>query len=359
VLSTGAISWLLAPFRLVVAPYFAAGWSGFLSAGGPALLLLILHYIWVVRTDVAFEEASLELAAKRAERIAAYRAGRWRSSRDVPNKPRPEPFALQARGWVPVAYLWKNLIALGSFYRARTWLIACVVAVAGLSWLAGDPSRLPALKIIGSIALMFTCWTAIFIPMLMRREMQQTLEHMDIVKSYPLPGWQVVLGGLVTPMVLMVFIEWWLLLVAVLALGSNTHDRLLLVLLGSAGAGGVALLIPPLCGLMLCIPFAGVLYFPAWAQPTGAQNAGGGIEVMGQRLMFMLGYVVVLIVSVLPAAAVGALAFFLGNAFFGHVTALILTALAASLLLCFELAGAVHLLGLKVEKFDLSAELPR
>jgi ABC-2 type transport system permease protein len=358
VLTTAPVSWVLAPFRLVVAPYFATTLSGFLLALGPALLLMALHYMWVVRTNVSFEEASLELATKRAERIAAYRAGRWRSARDLPTKPRAEPFALAARGWVPVAYLWKNLIALGSLYRLRTWLIACAVAAVGLPWLGADPTRLPLLKIIGAAALMFTAWTALFIPMLMRREMQQTLEHMDIVKSYPLPGWQVVLGGLVTPMTLMVFIEWWLLLVAVLALGSHTHDRALVVLLGSAGAGCVALLLPPLCGLMLCIPFAGVLYFPAWAQPVGTQSAGG-IEVMGQRLIFMLGYVVVLIVAVLPAAGVGAVVFFLANAFLGQAAALVLTALTASLLLCAELAGAVYWLGEKVENFDLSTELPR
>jgi hypothetical protein len=80
---------------------------------------------------------------------------------------------------------------------------------------------------------------------------------------------------------------------------------------------------------------------------------------MGQRLIFMLGYVVVLVVAVLPAAAAGALAFFLGHAFFGPVSAAILTAITASTLLSLELTGAVHLLGLKVEKFDLSAELPR
>ena len=355
VLTTPPLSWVLFPFQLVVAPYFAASWSGFLLALGPALLLMVLHYFWVVRTEVSFEEASLDLAARRAERIAAYRAGRWRSTRDLPKKPRPEPFALAARGWIPLAYLWKNLIALGSFYRLRTWLIAGGVAIAAINWLGADPTRLPLLKIVGAIALMFTVWTALFIPMMLRREMQQTLEHMDIVKSYPLAGWQVVLGGLVTPMTLMVFIEWWLLLVAVLALGSHTHDRTLVILLGAAG---VALLLPPLCGLMLCIPYAGVLYFPAWAQPVGTQSAGG-IEVMGQRLIFMLGYVVVLIVAVLPAAGVGGVVFFLANAFLGHVTALILTAVTASVLLCAELVGAVYWLGGKVEDFDLSTELPR
>lgn len=359
VLTQPPVSWVLFPFALVVRPYFAPDAMSFLLALGPALLLLVAHYFWVMRTDISFEEASIDLAARRARIIADVRAGRWSAGRDLPKKPRPEPFALAARGGVPVAYLWKSLIGLGPFYRLRTWLIASAVAIAGLTWLGADPGRLPFLKMTGVIAAMLFAWTALFIPLLMRRELQQTLEQMDLVKSYPLAGWQVVLGGLVTPLTLMVFVEWWLLLVAGLALGTTTHNVTLAALLGAAGAGGIALLLPPLCGLMLCIPYAGVLYFPAWAQAPGTQTGGGGIEVVGQRLIFALGYVVVLLAAVLPAAGVGGLVFFIAYNLIGQVTAIVLTTLVASLIISAELAAAVYWLGQKLERFDLSTELPR
>jgi hypothetical protein len=128
-------------------------------------------------------------------------------------------------------------------------------------------------------------------------------------------------------------------------------------MLGTAGAGGVALILPPLCGLLLCIPYTGVLYFPAWAQSTGGR--GGGVEMMGQRLIFMAGYLVVLVVTVLPAAGVGALVFFIVNALVGQISALVLATLCISAVLIGELAGAVYLLGEKLERFDLSTELPR
>lgn len=358
VLTQPPIGWVLAPFALVVKPYFAPDAGAFLAAFAPALLLLVGHYFWVVHTDVSFEEASIALAAKRAERLAAARDGRWRSGRELPTKPRSEPFVLAARGWAPVAWLWKNLIALGPWVRLRTWLIACAVAVAGITWLGAAPERLPALKIVGVFALMISLWLALFMPMLLRREMQQTLGQLDLVKAYPLAGWQVVLGDILTPVALMVFIEWWLLLVAALSLGQTTHNAAMAAVLGGAGAVGVALVLPPLCGLMLCIPYAGVLYFPAWAQPAGGQSSGG-IEVMGQRLIFMLGYLVVLVVAVLPAAGVGALAFFIANALIGQATAIILTAILVTAVLGAEMLGAVHWLGLKLESFDLSTELPR
>jgi len=116
---------------------------------------------------------------------------------------------------------------------------------------------------------------------------------------------------------------------------------------------------PPLIGLMLCIPYVGVLYFPAWgAQSTGGQ-AGGGIELMGQRLIFFAGYLVVLVVAALPAAALGGLVFFIVNALVGLTPAVVFTALGVSAVLVAELAGAVWWLGQKVESFDLSTELPR
>lgn len=358
VLTQPPIGWVLAPFALVVRPYFAPDAGAFVAVFAPALLLLVAHYFWVVRSNVSFEEASLAFAARRAEQLAARRSGRWRSGRELPTKPRAEPFALAARGWAPVAWLWKNLIALGPWVRLRTWGIACAVAVAGILWLGASPERMPALKIIGAFALMISVWLALFMPMLLRREMQQTIGQLDLVKAYPLAGWQVVLGDILTPVALMVFIEWWLLLVAALSLGHTTHNAVTAAVLGGSGAVGIALVLPPLCGLMLCIPYAGVLYFPAWAQPAGAQS-GGGIEVMGQRLIFMLGYLVVLVVAVLPAAGVGALAFFIAHALIGQATAIVVTALLVTTVLVAELLGAVHWLGLKLENFDLSTELPR
>jgi hypothetical protein len=358
VLTQPPLGWVLAPFALVVKPYFAPDAGAFLAAFAPALLLLVAHYFWVVRTNVSFEEASLALAAKRAERLAARRDGRWRSGRELPTKPRPEPFALVARGWAPLAWLWKNLIALGPWARLRTWLIACATAVAGILWLGADPARLPALKIIGAISLVASIWLALFMPMLLRREMQQTLGQLDLIKAYPLAGWQVVLGDILTPVLLMVFAEWWLLLVATLSLGATTANAVMSVVLGAAGAGGIALVLPSLCGLMLCIPYAGMLYFPAWAQPVGRQS-GGSVEIMGQRLIFMLGYLVVLGIAVLPAAGVGALVFFITHVFAGQAAAIVLSALLIAAVLGAELFGAVYWLGLKLESFDLANEPTR
>ncbi len=354
------LSWVMAPFGWVTRPFFAADGAAFALAMGPALLVLVAQYVWVLRSDVAFEEASIELAAKRAQLVADLRAGRWNNGHGGPKKPKPEPFRLGVRGAAPIAFLWKNLIALGPLFRLRTWLIACGGLIALVTWLAADRGRSDYLILV----MLFSGLTSVALlfggPMFLAREVQQTLTHLDITKAYPLPGRQIVLGQLLTPMVVMTFGQWFLLLAFVLSVGVAKLKVAALALLGTGGLAGLALVVPPLCGLLLCLPYAGVLYFPAWglASPQGG-GAGGGVEVMGQRLIFFAGYLLVMVVALLPAAAMGGFVFFVANAFIGKITAFVLTTLLVSAVLTAELAGAVWLLGDKLDRFDLSQEMPR
>src|SRR5207249_60114 len=59
VLHAGPLPYVLAPFRLVVAPNFAHDVATFLRALLPALGIMVLHFVWVVRADVSFEDASI------------------------------------------------------------------------------------------------------------------------------------------------------------------------------------------------------------------------------------------------------------------------------------------------------------
>lgn len=355
VLGAAPLSWLLAPGRWLIAPLFAIDTGAFFQAALPAVLILVGHYFWVVHSDVAFEEASIDAARRRAERVAALRAGNLRL-RNAPTKPRTVPFTLAPNGRVVIAFLWKSLIALGPLYRLRTWLIACAVVIAGGQWLAADPNRLPLLKIFGTIALVSGLWLLMMGPMLMRRGLGQTLSHLDILKAYPLRGWQIVLGELLSPMTIMAFAQWLVLLIAAEAFGRGGNGWLaagdFLV-----GALGIAFVAPPLCGLMLCVPYAGLLYFPAWSDAAGAH--GGGIEVMGQRMIFFGAYLLAMILALIPAALLGGIAFLLTTLLANLTVAIALTALVAGAVLCAELAAAIAWLGDRMDGFDLAQEMPR
>ncbi len=110
---TAPAYWLLLPFRVVVRPFLASLDPGaFGAAVGPALLLLALHYLWVVRSDVAFEEASIAASQRHAVRVAAMRSGNWQNTR--PARKRRAPFRLAPTGPPAVAILWKNLLGAGN-----------------------------------------------------------------------------------------------------------------------------------------------------------------------------------------------------------------------------------------------------
>jgi len=71
----GAVSVVLWPFQALVGLPAASSPAAFWSALPAALALLAVNYVWVLRSDAAFEEAS----AEHAERQAAARpaSARW------------------------------------------------------------------------------------------------------------------------------------------------------------------------------------------------------------------------------------------------------------------------------------------
>ena len=117
---------------------------------------------------------------------------------------------------------------------------------------------------------------------------------------------------------------------------------------------GAALIIPMLNLITLQIPNAATLLFPAWFQAT--KGGGQGIEVMGQRLIFMIGQLIVFIVAMVPAVALFAGVFFLVKWLLGMAIAIPLASIAAALVLGAEAAAGVALLGWLFERFDVSGE---
>jgi len=352
VLTTPPLGWVLMPFRWVVRPFLAADVAGFLWTVWPGLLLLAANYAWVLRSVVAFEEASVVLSQKRAAALADVQAGKWPGG--GPKRKRPEPFVLAATGQPSVAFLWKGYIAAGPLYYPRYWLMVGVALLAGLMWFGRDPSY--RLVVGGCVAL--SVYGLIFGPVLARRGLALMLERLDLAKSYPLRGWQVVLGELLCPVTMLCVFEWIVLsLMAMAALflqGGEEADPALVL----TGLGGAWLLIVPLAGLLFALNYAGALYFPAWLGTSPQQ--GAGIERFGQRLIFFVGYLVVLILALLPAVVVGAIPFLLVYLFSDWVALAWGLGLAtACAVLLGELAIVLWWLGRRFEKFDLSAELSR
>jgi len=224
-------------------------------------------------------------------------------------------------------------------------------------WLAANPAYRTVLAVVQGAAVPVGFWVLIAGPILMRREVRLMMQRLDVIKTYPLRGWQVVLGEILAPMVLITAAEWLLLAVVAVATAALTGEFASTALRSSLGLIGAGLLVPPVVGLMTGIPFAATLYFPTW---ISAANQGSGVDAMGQRLIFAGGYLVVLIVALLPAALAAALPYFIVLWLVEtQAIALLAGAVAASLVLAAELAAVIWWLGGRYERFDLSTELPQ
>ena len=299
------LSYLLFPFRFVLAPYLADSTSAFAKALLPALGIIVVHYIWVVRSNVAFEEASVEASRRFAEKIALARQGRPIEAK--PTTGRRAPFALAPTGFQPVAFLWKNLINMQAAFRGRTLIFIALplVIAAVIMGRAGERGGVFLGTASMLTAMLFT-WSLFIGAQFVRCDFRQDLVMMDVLKLFPLRGWQVVAGEVFAPMVILGAVQW--LLVLVLAL---------LLSLGDPAAGlpgfplewlAVAAVIAPFWnGLALLIPNAAVLWFPGWFQTR--IDAPQGIEVTGQRLLLLFGQMIVVAITIVPALFAFALGF--------------------------------------------------
>jgi len=353
-LHSAPLSWLLAPFRLVVAPLFGAGPGWWLTLL-PVVALLLAHYLWVVLANVAFEEASIEAAARRAQQVDDMRAGKlgWRKRNRTANN---APFKLAERGPPAVAFLWSGLIgAGGGFWRPRNIgliVLATTLAVLGV---AASPWA-PVLTVVGSIAAVTCLMSVFFGAMIMQGRLNGLLELLDIYKASPLPGRQIALGQLLTPAMLVALAQWYLLFVALLCVLASGNTSLGNLTFSWAGAFGVALLGPLLCTLLMCIPFAWILWFPAWAATLGTR--GGGFEAAGQRMMFGFVYLIVAAVSLLPALLLGGLVAWVCSLLGAPLgLSMAVVSVVAAVVLVIELAAVVQLLGGRIDRFDVSTEL--
>lgn len=348
-LHSGPLPWLLVVPKLLTAPLFATDARASVLALGPALLLLAAHYAWVLFSAVSFEEASIARAEKRATRLAALRSGNFR--RTAAKKVR-DPFPLPDTGRPELAFLWKNLLAMGRLFTARNALIAAAIVAAACLGLAIADLR-GAQVLVAIISTMLLGFVMLLGPQFTRHDLRSDLKNADMLKTYPLAGSQIVFGEMLAPIAVLSVIAWLALLaMALSAAGAEQVPAYVRVV----GPLAIAVAAPFLCALQLVIQNAIALIFPAWVQSVSNPNEHG-LDVMGQRLLFMAGQIFVLSLGLLPASIGAAIAFFVAAWLAGPVIAVVLAWLVVLTVLGVEVWAGVHWLGERFARFDLSSEL--
>lgn len=352
--NTAPLAWLVWPLKLVVAPILAIDAITFLKVIAPALAVLALHYLWVVRSAVAFEDAAVEYAEQRAARAAAWRSGRRPTTAQA--KGRIGPFLLRSTGRPEIAFLWKNLLSTWPYFTVRVWLVCAAVVAGAAAWLSHQ-SAIPEMATGAAVPLLiFAGYVLIVGPQFARQDIRSDLAHADILKTYPLAGWQIILGQLLTPAAILTGILWLLLLGAAILLRPDADaGDTLSTFEHFAGAGALAVVAPALVLLQLLVPNAAALVFPSWFHAT--RTRGGGPEVVGQRMIFFFAQILAMAAALLPAVAVGAAMMLALKWLIGLTAAVAFATLAVLVVLLGEVWCGVWWLGGRFERLDLSAEL--
>ena len=353
VLSAPAPAVVLAPFRLLLAPLYAQGAGEWARAMVPAAALMLLHLLWVLRLDTAFEEAALEESARRAARAERHRAKRLGETAPSARAARLR-LPLAPTGAPAVAIVWKNVLAALRAVRRGTFALVALLLLA--AWVTGIASDAGAGGdtwpwLVGVVAGIVACVLAAVGPLYARNDLRRDLAQIELLRTFPLGGGAVVaaeVAGAAAPLALtqvaLALVSWGALSVAP-APPLDAPDRLALL--------AAAVVVLPLVGTLgLVVQNGSALLFPAWVRL--GPDRPGGIEALGQNVL-TIGASLVMVSALLavPAALAAALAGALWPSLGWR--SLPPAALLLALLAALELWPVVRWLGRVYERTDPSS----
>jgi ABC-2 type transport system permease protein len=342
--------WLLLPWRLVVAPIVATNAAEFARALAPALLVYALHYVWAFRVEVSDHDTTVANAVKRAKLLAAMSKGRGAVS-TLPPRSRRDPFALAERGSPVYAFLWKNLVTVHQHFNVRILLASAGVLIAWDLWM-GSPARYEGLARLPTMAAFIVGSQALFLgSQYIRQDLRSDLDNVDLIKTWPLQGWQVVLGELLAPVWVLTGILW-LCLLQLFLVAESPERAWLTPQLHLAGGLSLAIVVPFLCAVQLLVANSTAVMFPAWLKSSGAQ--GQGFELVGHGVLFLAGQWLAVLAVLLPAVLIGAVVY-VPLSWFIDVLALIPTAVVVAVVLAGQLAWGINWLGERFDAHDVTA----
>lgn len=295
---------VLAPFRFLLAPTLASAAADWLPAFAGALAVLALHYLWVVRSDAAFEEAAAERGAYIARLSEAARTGGASRLRLLMRDPRRR----LARPWLPLAasgrrayaIFWKNILYVQRSFKLSMLvrLVLLILLVTVLSSRGADTGDVA--QMFAVLFLMAGVAATVLGPLAFRNDLRTDLAYVDLLRTYPIDGRGLVAAGLAASALCVTATQFLLLAVGLALLVLNGG-----VPVGTAAAFAAAGLfgLPIINSLAILIQNAMALLYPSWVR---IGEAGGGVQMMGQTVVILVGTaVMLLLLSILPLLAGG------------------------------------------------------
>jgi hypothetical protein len=346
-MSTGLAGVALWPIHVVAHLPFADPGADFARAVPAVLALLALNYVWVLRSDAAFEEAS----AEQAERWATRRGG---PPPRIVRRSRATPFRLAPTGRPELAIVWKNLTLFSrpmSLLLLLT-LLPIVVSMAVIAVVLADD--MPVVQIIGVLSAIFAVLTLLFGPQVVRNDLRHDLGRLAIVKTWPIRGATIIRAEILAPTLILSMLAAVAVPIAAIGLSGATTTSGEPVIADPLSYTAVALIISPtLILVQVLIQNAIALMFPAWVT-LGPAPGRGSLDATGQHMVLtlagMLAFTIALVPGAIAAGAVGAVSHWLS----GRVW-MVPSAMAAAAVLLVECWITTELLGLVFDRTDVTA----
>ena len=290
---------LLFPARVLVRPMLAEGWSQWASAFLTALAILVAHYLWVIRSDAAFEETAAAAALARSRtRSPARRAPRFTARRVPPLAP---------HGWPAGALLWKNVVAVVRAGRARgvaAGMIVAALVLLGLTVVGGNGALL---ELVGWMTAMWAGFLFVLGPQWIRNDLRTDLARLAVLRSYPLRGAAVVGAETAGSTAILTALQLGLVMLAWIAFWGGSVDEPRAEVRTAVLLGAVVLL-PGINFLAMLIQNGAVILLPGWVNPGSDRPIG--VEALGHNMLIISGFLLVLgVLLAAPTAAAGAVLF--------------------------------------------------
>jgi hypothetical protein len=329
------------PFIAVVRPVFA-DWPGpFLTSLVGAAVVLAVCVAWVMKSDEAFYAATEQVTRPRDKQPGQARA-RYRA--------RAAGWTLAPAGRPELAFAWKaamqtfRLVDVRVLVRITSMLFALTIVAVSVGSRSGLTGAFAAFALVGS------AFGLILAPQAIRMDLRQDLQHLELIKMWPLRSADVVRGEMLWPGVLITALAWTMITMATFLSGA-LFDGTTVLLRASIGAAAFVLA-PGLAFAQLAIHNGVALLFPAWVS-LGSQRARG-LDAMGQRILMLGGTWIVLAVMALPGAVAGGIVWFALRLVVGSV-ALVPAAAVCTAVLLTEVFVMTEMLGPAYERLDILA----
>jgi ABC-2 type transport system permease protein len=336
---------VLYPFHLVTAPSFSRSVDSWLAAMLPALGIVLLHVLWVLRSDAAFEEAAAMASAELARRIDAMRSRKSMTLEPVKVKD-SGALALASTGTPAIAILWKNVIALRRTIKLSAALrlpLITIILAGFFGWRSGDLPGFIAISA-GMLGLL----VPIFGLQILRNDLRSDMMNLPLLKSLPLAGGDLVLAEIASSAIPMVLTQLALFAIAAAAFAFSVKPAPFRPAIGIGVLITLPLLLIAIDGAICTIVNGTAVLFPAWVRlgPSGP----GGVEMMGQAMLSMIVLLVVFALMLLIPIAAGAAAWYLLSA--SVVVAVVVACALGSIALAAESYGMILALGSAFERAE-------